>query len=131
MKNTIDGKMVNPEKIIPVNTASEIGKVALLSASMREGWKGSPILVYEREPNVFKAITGSHRIAAARACGIDIPVYIVSGLEMYEDNNGDTIEDMRDDEEVLRFLRGYGEAEGVEIMEIEVENNKKEIRNAK
>lgn len=50
--------------------APEAGLVAELVASMEaNGWQGDPVLVHEGQ-----AVTGTHRIAAAREAGIKVEV---------------------------------------------------------
>jgi len=51
-------------------------KVAALAAAMEaDGWTGAPVLVQG-----VQAVTGTHRIAAARAAGIDLEVLDLADL---------------------------------------------------
>lgn len=64
---------VRADGVIPLNEWTdhfppEQKEVDRLATSMRHGWAGPPVLTDER-----CAVTGTHRIAAARAAGINIP----------------------------------------------------------
>lgn len=64
------------EDIAPWNDAHDADKVAALVASMRtDGWTGAPVVV-----DTEQAMTGSHRIAAARLAGIEIPTVDIRAL---------------------------------------------------
>lgn len=68
----------DPRLVYPPHRPTDSGKLAALTASMEEhGWQGRPVLAYEYAGTVV-AITGSHRIAAARAAGLEeIPVQML------------------------------------------------------
>ena len=56
--------------------APEAGKVASIAANMTaSGWVGAPVLVH-----ASMAVTGTHRIAAARVAGIDAKVLTLDSL---------------------------------------------------
>lgn len=45
----------------------------------RNGWLGRPLLVLAEDDGVYQALTGSHRLAAARVVGLsNIPAIILS-----------------------------------------------------
>ena len=57
------------------HAAADAGKVAELVASMlADGWQGAPVLAIGEQ-----ALTGTHRIEAAREAGIDVPT-----LDLYD-----------------------------------------------
>jgi ParB-like chromosome segregation protein Spo0J len=51
----------------------------LVDAMTRHGWKGAPLLVIGHGDDPL-AITGSHRIEAARQVGIDVPTHDLHDL---------------------------------------------------
>lgn len=58
----------------PWHDAHDETKLAALTTSMTaHGWAGAPIVVITYDDRDPVAITGSHRIHAARQAGIDIP----------------------------------------------------------
>ena len=78
-------KAVDPFSLTPPNAIDEkrIGEVQKMSEKMEsDGWTGRPLLVINDE-----AITGSHRIAAARKAKIDIPVIEISDETGNQINN--------------------------------------------
>jgi ParB-like chromosome segregation protein Spo0J len=69
---------MDPKKITPNHEIRDPRKVAKLATSMRRnGWIGRPIIVVgDESQGDCRALTGTHRIAAAIAAGLDdIPVY--------------------------------------------------------
>jgi hypothetical protein len=66
-------EMVDPNHLEPVNDVHK-DKVKALTAGMKKrGWVGRPLVVVDDQ-----ALTGSHRLHAARAAGINVPVYRVT-----------------------------------------------------
>jgi len=71
--------MVDANDLQPWNDLEDEDKVAALAESMRtDGWRGPPVVVipgkdYGWGPTSPIAITGSHRIYAAREAGIEVP----------------------------------------------------------
>jgi hypothetical protein len=67
----IDPRMIRPfhEEMVPEHTKK-------IAASMtRFGWKGRPLVVMELRNGTIKALTGSHRLRAARLAGLpEVPV---------------------------------------------------------
>jgi ParB-like nuclease family protein len=70
---------LDPKVVQPPHEPREREKYRKLVASMRRGgWRGRPLLVIETSPGRFQALTGSHRIAAARDAGLaSIPVIVM------------------------------------------------------
>ncbi|MEM3486073.1 MAG: ParB N-terminal domain-containing protein, partial [Candidatus Methanomethyliaceae archaeon] len=62
-------------RILPLHGVRNEYKFQYLTEAMRKhGWQGRPVLAL-RWGNLTQAITGSHRIAAAKKAGVNIPVY--------------------------------------------------------
>lgn len=71
---------LDPEDIQPPHEVQDEEKVEQLAASMREaadGWVGRPLVVW-RAHGVCQALTGSHRLAAARLVMSAIPCLILT-----------------------------------------------------
>lgn len=74
----IQGVLTNPKNIIPVNNVTNKDKFAALVYDFEHtGYSGRPIVVAELGDGEYQALTGSHRIFAAREAGIDIPTVTV------------------------------------------------------
>jgi hypothetical protein len=123
--------MKDPKRIEPVNEISK-DKVDLLVHRMKEnGWQGDPILAYDAGDRI-QALTGSHRIVAAREAGIDVPVNMIDTSNFSEDD-ASVFEVGRDDQETLNSFtelhdRGLVTSEQLQIMDNEVNNNNWEIQ---
>ena len=67
----------------------------MINSLERNGYKGRPVVVLDNANEGYIALTGSHRLAAAEAVGIEIPAVIVHANEY-------TVEllDVRDDNEL-------------------------------
>jgi len=69
----------DPNRLQPWNDPEDSGKLATLTEAMRtNGWSGPPVVVipghdYGWGEGSPVAVTGSHRIYAARDAGIDVP----------------------------------------------------------
>ena len=71
---------VDPSNIIPPHGLARPEMFEKIRKSMeKNGWKGRRIIaVTDRNMGgMIRALTGSHRIAAAGFCGIDIPVHLL------------------------------------------------------
>ncbi len=69
-----------PEEIEPPHEVKDEAKLADLIASMRAadtGWVGRPLVVFG-VPGSYQAITGSHRLAAAREVMNTIPCVVLT-----------------------------------------------------
>ena len=63
----------------PVNpVTSQTKKDALAYDFATSGYSGRPIVAIEQGNNGYQALTGSHRIYAAREAGIDIPTHVAA-----------------------------------------------------
>jgi len=113
----------DPREVTPLHEVRDREKYKLLVAAMTEhGWQGHPVLAYD-DGNGYHAITGSHRIAAARAAGIQISVYFLDAerVERYCIDHDLTFSEAlgADDDDRLDFIRQMGDAEALAIMEAE------------
>lgn len=113
----------NPKYITPVHEVRDTKKLQNLTESMQKnGWQGRPILAYDvgRGP---EALTGSHRIAAARAAGIKkIPVmYVDKDVGDYLDKNGKSIEDASffEEKELQKWLSNFGDKNAANLLKFE------------
>lgn len=78
---TLTETTTDPNRIAPLHDAEDEAKLADLVESMAaNGWVGAPVVVITTEDGDPQAITGSHRIAAAREVGIDVPTVDVADL---------------------------------------------------
>jgi hypothetical protein len=121
------GKLI-PDALMPANKLKPINGIEdrqkfnkLVQSMSTNGWQGRPILVYQ-DMGKAKAITGSHRIAAARKLGLDVPVlYVNKDTIKYEDPNGlfgsfkEAINDGRTEE----FLRAADDKRAHQLMNLE------------
>lgn len=81
MTETIATTTLNPNEIQPWHDAHDDSKLASLVNDMTaSGWAGAPIVVITSADRDPIAITGSHRIAAAREAGIDVPTIDLDDL---------------------------------------------------
>jgi hypothetical protein len=100
---------------------------ALLSRFEETGkFKGRPVLVWEDASGSLFALTGSHRLAAAREADIDVPVvYVDEDISNYEAEDGSTITDVigTGDDRVADFLKQFGDERAARLMTLENEAN--------
>ncbi len=123
-----DVELFDPNNIEPPHEVRDDKKLdSLVHRMEEEGWVGRPILMYDTG-QANQALTGSHRIAAARKAGIEIPILKVDeDVLNYEDENGDTISEIvyRDADEIAEFLKKAGDNDASELMELEHEEQEK------
>lgn len=75
-------------RIQPLHDVEDEAKLESLIESMRvNGWQGAPVVVVEREDSDPLAATGSHRVAAAREVGIEVPT--INAAELLAEHGGD------------------------------------------
>lgn len=74
---------LDPKPIRPIHGIHEQALFLDLLESMRtNGWVGRPLMVLERRNKGYQAITGSHRVAAAKKAGLArIPVIVLGKHE--------------------------------------------------
>lgn len=113
-------------KIEPPHEIRDTDKLESLIESMKEsGWKGNPIPTWNGPAGVT-ALTGSHRIVAAQEAGIEVPIYELDEIGNFVDSEGRTIDEMHDDEELLAFLKEFGDSQAVTLLEQEIAKNNEE-----
>lgn len=78
---TITEHRMNPDHLEPAHEVRSEAYAAELAESMRaNGWQGAPVVIVERDGADPLAVTGSHRIAAARAADILIPIVYLADI---------------------------------------------------
>lgn len=113
----------NPKYIQPPHEVRDIKKLQKLTESMQKnGWQGRPILAYDVGRGA-EALTGSHRIAAAKAAGIkEIPVmYVDADVANYLDKNGKSIEDASflSEKQLQKWLSNFGDKNAANLLKFE------------
>jgi hypothetical protein len=125
--------VVNPNGIEPPHSVRDVEKKEKLIQDMEQnGWVGRPILVFDVGRG-NEALTGSHRIAAAKQVGIEVPIYkIDESIGDYADKNGNTIFDAAyfEPEDIVKFLKEFGDKDAVKLMQQETVDDAKSINKA-
>lgn len=102
---------LDPYEIQPLNAITDQSKYEKMVEDMEtEGYKGAPIVAMENGNEGYIALTGSHRIYAARKAGIDIPVVVIPQTEetvriLDDRDDGDramTAEELFDDNHISK-----------------------------
>jgi hypothetical protein len=114
---------IEPRRIIEVHSVRDKTKLARLTEIMKaKGWYGRPLLVWDTGNGVF-ALTGSHRIAAAKSAGVLVPVmYVNSGkMERYAEKSGETVDTIvgAGDDRVEAILKDAGDKRALRLMQAE------------
>ncbi len=123
-------RSIDPNRIETINPITDRDKYKALVLDMsKSGWRGREILVIENEGS-YQALTGSHRVYAAREAGINVKARIINTTRLTEDQINELI-DARDDTDRLALLRYLKDSNGVtkqdyELMKREIEENIKE-----
>lgn len=87
-----DSVDVDPYDVDPVNDITDEEKIKYLVEEFeKNGYRGRPVVALGSESEQSIALTGSHRILAAREAGIEIPVVYIA----YDENNP-LIQDLAD-----------------------------------
>lgn len=111
--------------IMPFNELDE-GKVSRLSNSMEaNGYKGRPLLLFDNGNEGYIALTGSHRLEAAKRAGVDAPAVIIRPQKGFDYTD---LLEATDDDAKLRELKDLYEDGGVDksavdLMKKEVDSN--------
>jgi len=94
---TTTAERIYPDLIKPAHEVRDTEKLATLVEAMESGgWSGRSILAY-RYAGTVCALTGSHRIAAARAACLDeIPVLVIEDEMVGDDSSSDILRDLCD-----------------------------------
>ncbi len=107
-------------QIIELHEVRDSKKLDRLAEAMKtEGWDGPPVLTFFDGETDY-ALTGSHRIAAARRAGIDIPVYRIDdelASDWFTENDLSREALLEgDDDQRLEALREIGDADAEALM---------------
>lgn len=112
-------KNVSISKIVPFHEVRNQEKFEKLTADMEEhGWNGRPLLVIDCKGE-YRALTGSHRLSAARKAGLEeVPVACVEHGTMFDDCNITTDDlktrNLKNPMDIYRILEKYDE-EAIEL----------------
>jgi hypothetical protein len=110
---------VKATEISPLHDVEHQDLYAQLVTSLyRNGWMGRPILAAELDGEIC-ALTGSHRIAAARHNDMDVPVYLVKLSRRQIDR---CLEGFQDDR--LAVIQETGDAAAIALFELELEEGR-------
>lgn len=72
---------LNPRRVETPHEVTDDAKLeAIVNSMTRNGWTGAPIIIVNRDDADPLAVTGSHRIAAARDTNTDIPAVDLADL---------------------------------------------------
>lgn len=125
-------RKVNPsaENVEPLHEVQDDAKFEDLVVSMKDGgWKGRPVVVFEGAAGIM-GLTGSHRIAAAKEAGVDIPIYEVDkDAANFVDEDGNNIMDFAgtgDDQKLAEFLEQAGDEDAASLIREEILANAEE-----
>lgn len=106
----------------PHNVRDNKKLLSLIESMKNTGWQGRPILTYDVGRG-NEALTGSHRIKAAREANIEVPIYEIKNVGNYVDANGKSIHDvgfMELDEQV-KWLNKFGDKNAAKLLKQEPE----------
>lgn len=108
---------MNPFLITPPHEVRDAAKLAQLVESMRrDGWTGRPVVIVDT--GTWQAITGSHRIEAARILGIDVPT-VEADESLWEEYTQRGL----DDTDRLRIATAAGDVNVVALIRDEIRAN--------
>jgi len=102
--------------VVPPHEADGDRLLASLSA---HGWLGRPLLALVSGDG-HQALTGSHRLAAARALEMRVPLLVIEADDL-DDETYEKIERRLDDDDLLEILDTAGLEEAVELLRQEEE----------
>ena len=122
---------IEAQDIIPVNEITDNNKYKALVRSMKEeNWKGREILAIQDGEN-YQALTGSHRIHAAREAGVEVKTNVIDTSKMTK-NDIDRLINAKEDGDRLDILeeykkRGIITSRQFELIELEEKENARDI----
>jgi len=127
-----ESEFSDPSNIIPINLVDERYVDDLIKSIGTKGWSGEPIVVADTAAG-RRALTGSHRLAAAEKLEIDVPVYVVDPDKIEEfakANDWFSAEMLQDggDHHRAELLRQVGDQNAVKLLEKEIDANEKTDR---
>lgn len=108
--------------ILAPHAVNDSTKVEQIAASLeRDGWQGRSVLVLQ-VADYYQALTGTHRLAAAQAAGLeDVPCVEVDAEAFY--GAGYEPNDLWDDDVRLSILREIGDEAAATLIEQEIAAN--------
>lgn len=120
---------IEPRNLIEIHPVKDKAKFEAIASDMKQnGWQGRPIPVWDTGNGKY-ALTGSHRIAAAKKAGLDVPIVYADdkALEHYAAEHDLTTDDIigSGDDKVEQILRDAGDNRSADLMEREIEENNK------
>jgi hypothetical protein len=111
--------MIKATEVSPLHEVEHMALYEeLVCALYRHGWDGRPILAADYGGEIC-ALTGSHRIAAARHVDMDIPVYLVS---MTKEQVERCIEGFQDDRKAV--IAETGDADAIALFDLELKEGR-------
>ena len=123
IKDSMPTEYKSAMSIEPPHNVRDTKKLLSLTESMKNtGWQGRPILTYDVGRGE-EALTGSHRIKAAREANIEVPIYRIENAGDYVDKNGKSILDvgfMELDDQV-KWLNKFGDKNAAKLLKQEPE----------
>jgi hypothetical protein len=114
---------LSAESIVPPHGVRDKEKLLSLTKSMKDsGWQGRPIITYDVGRGE-EALTGSHRIEAAKKANIDVPIYKIENAGDYVDKNGKSILDLGFMElnDQIKWLNKFGDKNAAKLLRQEPE----------
>ena len=122
---TTEPTMISTSSIFPPHSVQDSEKFETLKAALETtGWEGRPLLVVEYG-DVFQALTGSHRWAAADAAGIEeVPCVVVDMDALTEAGyDADDLRNATDDDAVYVILSETDDEDATEAILAEIQAN--------
>lgn len=123
IKDAMPTEYKSAMSIEPPHNVRDTKKLLSLTESMKNtGWQGRPILTYDVGRGE-EALTGSHRIKAAREANIEVPIYRIENAGDYVDKNGKSILDVgfMDLNDQVKWLNKFGDKNAAKLLKQEPE----------
>ena len=113
--------VVEPVGFEPVHPPRDRALLQKLTDDMKaRGWVGRPLLAWEDDSGGKWLLTGSHRYAAAKAAGVEVPVvYLADGtMDKMSDATGDSFDEIigAGDDRLEDWLRNAGDERAADLM---------------
>ena len=112
-------------KLHSVTNAAKMEKIAASIAA--NGWQGRPVLVVE-VADMFQALTGSHRLAAAESAELEMVPCVVVNRELL-DEAGYEVGELNDTETIASILSEIGDNEAAQLAQEEADHEINEYAN--
>ena len=119
-------KMVSLMEINPPHEVRDCKKFDALVTSMeQDGWQGRPLLVI-RKDGEYKAITGSHRYAAACDAGLEEVPCVIIDRARWNELHGKSTLPLQDQETCRPYLVDLEDAQVLALFDEEILRNEDE-----